>query len=90
MYTYAVKHICIHHVATDHDACDVRDVLLVTGQCRPGFCIVKLSVLKIKLQVIIKRHTVQIMHNENKKVSAYRMYTPVWSTDRETLPHQHL
>jgi hypothetical protein len=87
---YAVKHICIGHVATGHGACDVRDVLPAIGQCRSGFCIIKLPVMKTKFQVISKAHVAQIMHNENKKVSAYRRYTPVWATNRKMLPHPHL
>jgi hypothetical protein len=74
----------------DQGGCDVRDILPAIGQCRPGFCIFKLPVLEIEFQVISKTHIVQIMHIENKKLSAYCRYTLVQSTDGEMLPHPHL
>jgi hypothetical protein len=45
---YAVKHICICHIATGQGACDVRDILPVVAYCGPGFDIIKWAVLKIK------------------------------------------
>jgi hypothetical protein len=84
---YTVERICIRHVANGQGAYDIRDIPSVVTQCGLGFYIVKLPILKIKFQVISKIHLVQIMHNENKKVSAYLRYTLVWSIDREMLPH---
>jgi hypothetical protein len=67
----------IRHIVTGQGACDVRDVMVVVARCGPGFYIIKLPALIIKIQVISMTHLIQIMHNENKKASTYRRYTLV-------------